>query len=81
MRLVSSSQVSPTCRLDLVPTEFPSSLCEFNMDKRLKLCQHGEKGFDRGKNKISLFFVEYPDFPLLGVGRFVNINYHTLDSL
>ena len=28
-----------------------------------------EKGFDRGKNRISLLFVESPDFPLPGVGR------------
>ena len=35
-----------------------------------------EKGFDRGKNRISLFFVQSPDFfhgspdfPLPGVGR------------
>ena len=55
MRLVSSSQASP--RLDF-RAEFPRSLCKFKAGKR----SNGKKGFDWGKNRISLFFVQSPDF-------------------
>ena len=67
MRLVSSSQASP--RLDLV------SMLSFLV---VVVSSEMVKGFDRGKTRISLFFVESPDyfswvsrFAFPGVGRSV----------
>ena len=51
MRLVSSSQASP--KLDLV------SMLSFVV---VFVSSEMVKGFDRGKTRISLFFVESPDY-------------------